>query len=125
MPSLFEVAAGKLTGPTTGGTVTQATNKSTGVTKSFNAEVIAVAKKDLNIGDILDGEGGFAARGKLISSRDSVNNNFLPLGLSDGATIKKEIKKDDFIKISDVNINWNSEVLKARNYQVNLIEKKF
>ena len=32
MPSLFEVTAGKLTGPTKGGTVTQATNKSTGVT---------------------------------------------------------------------------------------------
>ena len=36
MPSLFEVTAGKLTGPTTGGTVTQATNKSTAVT--LNAE---------------------------------------------------------------------------------------
>ena len=36
MPSLFEVSAGKLTGPTTGGTVTQATNKGTGVT--LNAE---------------------------------------------------------------------------------------
>ena len=32
MPSLFEVTAGKLTGPTKGGTVTQATNKTTGVT---------------------------------------------------------------------------------------------
>ena len=32
MPSLFEISAGKLAGPTTGGTVTQATNKSTGVT---------------------------------------------------------------------------------------------
>ena len=32
MPSSFEVSAGKLAGPTTGGTVTQATNKSTGVT---------------------------------------------------------------------------------------------
>ncbi len=31
MPSLFEVSAGKLTGPTTGGTVTQATNKATTV----------------------------------------------------------------------------------------------
>ena len=97
--------------------------KSTGSTKFFNAEVIAVAKKDLNIGDILDGEGGFAARGKLISSRDSIGNKFLPLGLSDGATIKKEIKKDDFIKMKDVNINWNPEVLKAREYQINLIKK--
>ena len=32
MPSQFEVTAGKLAGPTTGGTVTQATNKGTGVT---------------------------------------------------------------------------------------------
>ena len=36
MPSQFEVVAGKLTGPATGGTVTQATSKSTGVT--LNAE---------------------------------------------------------------------------------------
>ena len=32
MPSLFDVTAGSLVGPTAGGTVTQATNKSTGVT---------------------------------------------------------------------------------------------
>ena len=32
MPSLFDVTAGSLVGPTTGGTVTQATDKSTGVT---------------------------------------------------------------------------------------------
>ena len=32
MPSKFEVTAGKAAGPTTGGTVTQATNKGTAVT---------------------------------------------------------------------------------------------
>ena len=32
MSSLFDVTAGSLIGPTTGGTVTQSTNKSTGVT---------------------------------------------------------------------------------------------
>ena len=32
MASLFDVTAGLLVGPTGGGTVTQATNKSTGVT---------------------------------------------------------------------------------------------
>ena len=32
MASIFEATAGKLIGPTTGGTVTQATGKSTGVT---------------------------------------------------------------------------------------------
>jgi len=32
MASIFEATAGKLIGPTTGGTVTQSTNKTTGVT---------------------------------------------------------------------------------------------
>ena len=97
--------------------------KSTGHTKFFNADVISVAKKDLSVGERLDGEGGFAARGKLVSSKNSVENNFLPLGLSDGAITQKIIKKDEFIKINDVTINWNQEVLKAREYQMNLMKK--
>jgi len=97
--------------------------KSTGHTKFFNADVISVAKKDLSVGERLDGEGGFAARGKLVSSKNSVENNFLPLGLSDGAITQKIIKKDEFIKINDVTINWNQETLKARKYQKNLMKK--
>ena len=97
--------------------------KSTGHTKFFNADVISVAKKDLSVGERLDGEGGFAARGKLVSSKNSVENNFLPLGLSDDAITQKIIKKDEFIKINDVTINWNQEALKAREYQMNLMKK--
>ena len=96
--------------------------KSTGYTKFFNADVISVAKKDLISGEILDGEGGFASRGRLITSKDSVEGNFLPLGLSDGAIIKKSINKDEFIKIDDVEIDWKQEVLKAREYQVNILK---
>ena len=48
MPSLFEVSAGKLAGPTTGGTVTQATNKTTGVT--LNAESGQITLNDAALG---------------------------------------------------------------------------
>jgi len=95
--------------------------KSTGCTKFFNADVVSIAKKDLSSGEILDGEGGFTSRGRLVTSRNSVDNNFLPLGLSDGAKTKKSIKKDEFIKIDDVEINWNQEVLKAREYQIKVL----
>ena len=95
--------------------------KSTGHTKFFNADVVSIAKKDLSSGEILDGEGGFTSRGRLVTSRNSVDNNFLPLGLSDGAETKKSIKKDEFIKIDDVEINWNQEVLKAREYQIKVL----
>ena len=95
--------------------------KSTGHTKFFNADVVSIAKKDLSSGEILDGEGGFTSRGRLVTSRNSVDSNFLPLGLSDGAKIKKSIKKDEFIKIDDVEIDWNQEVLKAREYQIKIL----
>jgi homoserine dehydrogenase len=95
--------------------------KSTGHTKFFNADVVSIAKKDLSSGEILDGEGGFTSRGRLVTSRNSVDSNFLPLGLSDGAKIKKSIKKNEFIKIDDVEIDWNQEVLKAREYQIKIL----
>ncbi len=34
---------------------------------------------------------------------------------------KKDINKDELISMNDVEINWNKEVLKAREYQKNLI----
>ena len=95
--------------------------KSTGHTKFFNADVVSIAKKDLSSGEILDGEGGFTSRGRLVTSRNSIDSNFLPLGLSDGAKTKKSIKKDEFIKIDDVEINWKQEVLKAREYQIKVL----
>ena len=98
--------------------------KPTGHTKFFNAEVISITKKDLHIGEILDGEGGFASRGKLVTAKCSVENNYLPLGLTDGAKIKKSIKKDEYIKIDDVEINWKQEVLQARKYQINILNQK-
>ena len=96
-------------------------NKATGFTKNYNADVAAIAKKDLKIGDKLDGEGGFCARGRLITSQKSKKENILPLGLSDNAIVKKNIYKDELIKSSDVELNLPKEVIDAREYQYNLI----
>ena len=48
MPSLFEVTAGSLVGPTDGGTVTQATNKSTGVTLNTESGQITMNNAQQN-----------------------------------------------------------------------------
>ena len=96
-------------------------NKATGFTKNYNADVAAIAKKDLKIGDKLDGEGGFCARGRLITSQKSKKENILPLGLSDNAIVKKNINKDELIKLSDVELNLPKEVIDAREYQYSLI----
>ena len=84
-------------------------------------QVEVISSIDLKKGDILDGEGGFCARGKLITSLTSKNENILPLGLSDKAVIKNNIKKDEVIKLDDVDLNLPKEVINARNYQYSLI----
>ena len=33
--------------------------RSTGVSREFRADVVAVAKKNLKVGEVLDGEGGY------------------------------------------------------------------
>ena len=96
-------------------------NRATGFTKNYNADVASYAKKDLKIGDKLDGEGGFCARGKLITSQKSKDEKILPLGLTDNAILKKNINKDQVIRLGDVELNLPKEVIEARDYQYNLI----
>ncbi len=95
-------------------------NRATGFTKNYNAEVASIAKKNLKKGEKLDGEGGFCARGRLITSEKSKKEKILPLGLTDNAILKKDISKDEIIKIEDVELNLPKEVVEARDYQYNL-----
>ena len=97
-------------------------NRATGFTKNYNADVASYAKKDLLKGDKLDGEGGFCARGRLITSEKSKNENILPLGLTDNAILKRDIKKDNIICLEDVELNLPEEVVKAREYQYNIFK---
>ena len=96
-------------------------NRATGYTKNYNADVASLAKKDLKVGEKLDGEGGFCARGRLITSQKSKKEMILPLGLTDNAVLKRDVSKDEVIKLDDVVLNLPSEVTEARNYQYNLL----
>ena len=96
-------------------------NRATGYTKNYNADVASFAKKDLKVGEKLDGEGGFCARGRLITSEKSKKEMILPLGLTDNAILKRDISKDDIIRLDDVELNLPAEVIEARKYQYNLL----
>ena len=51
----------------------------------------------------------------------SKKEKILALGLSYGAIVKRNIKKDQVITLDDVELNLPKEVTKAREYQYNLI----
>ena len=67
-------------------------------------EVIAIAKKDLQAGDILDGVGGFAAYGVIENSPVVQEEGLLPMGLSEGCTMVRAVSKDSPITKADVQI---------------------
>ena len=97
-------------------------NRATGFTKNYNADVASYAKKDLKKGDKLDGEGGFCARGRLVTSEKSKKEKILPLGLTDNAILIRDINKDDIIKLDDVDLNLPEDIVKAREYQYNTLK---
>ena len=67
-------------------------------------EVIAVAKRDLKKGDMLDGIGGFTCFGLLENSSVCRSENLLPMGLSGGCRVKKDVPKDQALTVEDVDI---------------------
>jgi predicted homoserine dehydrogenase-like protein len=77
----------------------------TGSPSSLVADVATVAKRDLKPGEILDGEGGYTVYGKLVPAEQSVNNRYLPMGLSSGTELKKAIAKDAIVTYDDVAVD--------------------
>ena len=56
--------------------------KPTGACKYFSTDVVSITKKDLQPGEILDGEGGFCAHGEFFTAEESLKLGAVPMGLS-------------------------------------------
>lgn len=67
-----------------------------------NVEVIALAKTDLKAGEKLDALGGYTMYGVCENSSIARDEGLLPIGLAEGARLKRNLKKDDPISLSDV-----------------------
>ncbi len=65
-------------------------------------EVATVAKRDLKAGTLLDGIGGFDAYGEIYNIDEALGNSVLPMGLSSGARLLKDIPRDQVISYDDV-----------------------
>ena len=65
---------------------------------------IAIAKKDLEPGDVLDGLGGFCSYALIENYSTSVAEDCLPMGIGEGCVIKRPVKQDQPITYADVDI---------------------
>lgn len=65
-------------------------------------DVISLAKFDLKKGDKLDGVGGFTVYGAIENYETARKENLLPIGLSDGAILKRDLAQDTPVTYDDV-----------------------
>jgi predicted homoserine dehydrogenase-like protein len=65
-------------------------------------DVITLAKRDLKAGETLDGIGGFTCYGLIENSDVAQKENLLPMGLSEGCRLKRDIPKDQALSCEDV-----------------------
>ena len=67
-------------------------------------EVVAVAKRDLAAGTVLDGLGGFSCYGVLENAPARAADNLLPQGLAEGCRLKRDVPRDRPLSFDDVQI---------------------
>jgi predicted homoserine dehydrogenase-like protein len=63
-----------------------------------------VAKKNLKAGEELDGVGGFASYGVVENADVFAAENLLPMGLSEGGRLTRDIRKDEPVGVADVEL---------------------
>jgi len=65
-------------------------------------EVVTVAKRDLKAGERLDGIGGFCTYGLIDNTAAARSMVALPIGLSEGCVLRRDVSKDRALSVDDV-----------------------
>ena len=86
----------------------------TGVPTAWNADVVATAKRDLQPGDLLDGEGGFTVWGKLQPASASLAMGGLPLGLAHDVRVLRPVRKGQCLSWADVAVDTHTQAWRLR-----------
>jgi predicted homoserine dehydrogenase-like protein len=86
----------------------------TGVATVWNADVVATAKRALQPGEVLDGEGGYTVWGKLLPAGKSAAIGGLPLGLAHGVTLRRAIPAGQCVTWGDVEIDTTTRACRLR-----------
>ena len=88
--------------------------EATGCPTGWRADAVAVAKKELKPGELLDGEGGYTVVGRLMPAADSLAQGCLPLGLAHGWKLLRPVAAGQPVRWSDVAFDANATAVKLR-----------
>ncbi len=88
--------------------------ESTGAPMGWNGDVVATAKRDLQAGEVLDGEGGYTVYGKLLPASESLALGGLPLGLAHGVKLLRPVAAGQPVSWNDVAFDANATAVRFR-----------
>jgi predicted homoserine dehydrogenase-like protein len=88
--------------------------EATGCASQWNADVVATAKRDLQPGEVLDGEGGYCVWGKLLPAATSARMGGLPLGLAHDVKLLRPVKKGQSLSWDDVAMDTTTRAYRLR-----------
>ena len=80
-------------------------------------EVVATAKRDLKVGETLDGIGGFTVFGQTENGQAVVDDDLLPMGVAEGCRVTRPVPKDVVLTYSDVELPPGRLVDRLRDEQ--------
>ena len=96
--------------------------EATGVAQGWHADVVATAKRDLQAGEMLDGEGGYTVWGKLLPAKTSARMGGLPLGLAHQVKLIRPVKKGQSLCWDDVAMDTGLPAYKVRREMESLFK---
>jgi predicted homoserine dehydrogenase-like protein len=86
----------------------------TGGAESWRADVVAVAKRPLRQGEILDGEGGATVWGKCIPATRSRALGAVPIGLAHRVAMRRDVAEGAILTRADVALDAAAEPVRIR-----------
>ncbi len=94
----------------------------TGQARDWRGDVVAVAKRDLRCGEVLDGEGGFCVWGKLLPARRSAEIAALPIGMAHGIALKDDVSQGEVLTLRHVDSAGDDEIAGLRQRMADSID---
>jgi predicted homoserine dehydrogenase-like protein len=86
----------------------------TGAATAWRGDCVATAKRALEAGELLDGEGGYTVWGKLMPARDSAARRALPIGLAHKVKLKRDVAEGATVSWDDVDYDPASQAVRIR-----------
>ncbi len=81
------------------------------------AEVVCATRAPMRAGEMIDGEGGYAAYGTCVSARRARELDLVPMGLAHGLRLKRDVPADHPIAADDVAFDETSFLHRLRSEQ--------